>query len=53
MGEFYNLDKLYKGGSWNNSLINKKMIFCVLGVLFFIEFVMFLFCVVVFLCYGE
>lgn len=27
MGEFYNPDKLYKGGSRNNSLINKKMIF--------------------------
>ena len=26
MGEFYNPDKLYKGGSRNNSLINKKMI---------------------------
>ena len=25
MGEFYNPDKLYKGGSRNNSLINKKM----------------------------
>ena len=24
MGEFYNPDKLYKGGSRNNSLINKK-----------------------------
>ncbi len=33
MGEFYNPDKLYKGGSRNNSLINKKMIFRVLGVL--------------------
>ena len=30
MGEFYNPDKLYKGGSRNNSLINKKMIFRVL-----------------------
>lgn len=37
MGEFYNPDKLYKGGSRNNSLINKKMIFRVLGVLLFIE----------------
>ena len=44
MGEFYNPDKLYKGGSRNNSLINKKMIFRVLGVLLFIESAMFLLC---------
>ena len=43
MGEFLcNPDKLYKGGSRNNSLINKKMIFRVLGVLLFIESAMFL-----------
>ncbi len=46
MGEFYNPDKLYKGGSRNNSLINKKMIFRVLGVLLFIESAMFLLCAV-------
>ena len=53
MGEFYNPDKLYKGGSRNNSLINKKMIFRVLGVLLFIESAMFLLCAAVSLCYGE
>ena len=47
MGEFYNPDKLYKGGSRNNSLINKKMIFRVLGVLLFIESAMFLLCAAV------
>lgn len=37
MGEFYNPDKLYKGGSRNNSLINKKMIFrvCIGGITFY------------------
>ena len=53
MGEFYNPDKLYKGGSRNNSLINKKMIFRVLGVLLFIESAMFLLCAAISLCYGE
>ena len=53
MGEFYNPDKLYKGGSRNNSLINKKMKFGVLGVLLFIESAMFLLCAAVSLCYGE
>ena len=53
MVEFYNPDKLYKGGSRNNSLINKKMIFRVLGVLLFIESAMFLLCAAVSLCYGE
>ena len=48
MGEFYNPDKLYKGGSRNNSLINKKMIFRVLGVLLFIESAMFLLCAAVY-----
>ena len=37
MGEFYNPDKLYKGGSRNNSLINKKMIFRVLGYYFLLN----------------
>ena len=50
MGEFYNPDKLYKGGSRNNSLINKKMILRVLGVLLMIEYAMFLLCVGVYLC---
>ena len=36
MGEFYNPDKLYKGGSRNNSLINKKMIIpCIGGITFY------------------
>ena len=48
MGEFYNPDKLYKGGSRNNSLINKKMIFRVLGVLLFIESAMFLLCAAIY-----
>mgnify|MGYP006940239695 CR=1 FL=1 len=32
MGEFYNPDKLYKGGSRNNSLINKKMILSLIHI---------------------
>ena len=36
-----------------NSLINRKMIFRILGVLLFMEAVMFLVCAGVSLCYGE
>lgn len=35
MGEFYNPDKLYKGGSRNNSLINKNDIPCIGGITFY------------------
>lgn len=36
-----------------NSLINRKMIFRILGILLFMEAMMFLVCAGVSLCYGE
>lgn len=54
MEEFYNSNNLYRGNSrQNNSLINKKMICRVLGILLFIESAMFLLCAGISLCYGE
>lgn len=53
MEEFYNSSNLYKGVTRKNSLINKKMIFRVLGILLFIESAMFLLCAGISLCYGE
>ena len=44
---------LYVGRNKNNSLINKKMIFRILGILLFLEGIMFLVCAGVSLCYRE
>lgn len=43
----------YLNGNRTNSLINRKMIFRILGILLFIEGVMFLVCAGVSLCYKE
>ena len=43
----------YLSGNRTNSLINRKMIFRILGILLFIEGVMFLVCAGVSLCYSE
>lgn len=43
----------YLNGNRANSLINRKMIFRILGILLFIEGVMFLVCAGVSLCYKE
>lgn len=44
---------LYIGQNKNNSLINRKMIFRILGILLFLEGLMFLVCAGVSLCYNE
>lgn len=43
----------YLSGNRTNSLINRKMIFRILGILLFIEGIMFLMCAGVSLCYQE
>ncbi len=53
MEELYSSNNLYRGGNRCNDLINKKMIFRVLGILLFIESVMFLLCAGISFCYDE
>lgn len=53
MEELYSSNNLYRGGNRCNGLINKKMIFRVLGILLFIESVMFLLCAGISFCYDE
>lgn len=53
MEEFYNASNLYREVRRNNSLINKKMVFRVLGILLFIESGLFLLCAGISFCYEE
>lgn len=49
-----NINKnVYLGGNRENSLLNRKMIFRILGILLFIECIMFLICAGVSVCYRE